>query len=255
MDKQYIAKKFEKSLNSYNKEAVVQAQVVEQLFQLLEQENITKKLKVFEFGAGTGLLSQKLLQSNFIKELTINDLSPIFSQFLQAKLLNPNAYPIHFKMGDIEEINFPTNCDLIISCSTEQWIDNKPAFYQKIAEALKPEGLFIFSSFGTQNLKNLSKASGMTLKYYDINETKEMLSKHFTVSLAKEQLSELNFENALSILKHLKQTGVNSLSKEQWTAAKVHKTLNKIEKYCQKDEQFQLVYHPTLYIARKKRED
>ncbi len=252
MDKLLIAQKFSKSLSSYNQEARAQKKIIKQLLSLFEKQKKSTFNHILEFGIGTGLLTKEINNRLSYNKLYLNDLSTYFTDFVSAQYSQKELEKIDFIEGDIESILIPKNCDLIISSSTEQWVENKADFYKKIQSSLHKNGLFAFSSFGPDNLKQVRKATGKSLKYYDLESNKHELSKYFKILEAQEERISLNFDSSLEILTHLKKTGVNALSRDNWTRKSVKEIMQKIEQICKNGEQLEVTYHPLYFILMKK---
>ena len=167
MDKALIARKFGQSLNSYNQEAKAQKMIVARLLEYFETQGLAHYNRVLEFGTGTGLLTQEVVQRFSYNNLFLNDLIDV-SESLTSLIGTLNEQKkISFLAGDIEQIELPKAFDLIISSSTEQWIENKDVFYSKIHSSLSENGYFVFSGFGPDNLKELRKATGVSLNYFE----------------------------------------------------------------------------------------
>ena len=252
MDKQLIANKFSKSLESYNEEAIAQKQIVNHLFSLLNRNIKSKPKDILEFGSGTGLLSKKIVASFPNSHLYLNDLSEVFSNFLFSQFTKKERNLLGFIVGDVENIEFPQKLDLIVSSSTEQWIENKKAFYKKTYNALKQNGLFVFSTFGPENLIQIRKASGKSLKYYTLKQQQELFSDYFELISSEESKIDLNFSSGYEIISHLKKTGVNALSKESWTKNKLKKLILDIEQNTKSENGYTISYHPMYFVLKKK---
>ena len=252
MDKQLIANKFSKSLMSYNDEAIAQKQIVNRLFDILNSNSTSEAKHIFEFGSGTGLLSKKIVDNFSTSHIYLNDLSEAFSDFLHHQFTEKERNLLEFIIGDIEHLEFPKGLDLIISSSTEQWIENKTLFYKKTYDALKQDGLFVFSTFGPENLIQIRNASGKSLKYFTLKEHVELLSEYFEIIYTEEEKIDLNFSSGYNIISHLKKTGVNALSKETWTKNKLKKLITEIEQHTKSKEGYTISYHPMYFVLKKK---
>lgn len=100
---------------------------------------------ILEIGARTGFLGKKILTHHKSANLTQIDPSPL----MVAK---------HglTKVMDDEELNFEDESfDLIVSNLNLHFINDLPGHFRKIKNLLKPEGVFIYSFFGEENLKEL----------------------------------------------------------------------------------------------------
>ena len=251
MDKGLIAYKFSKSLKSYDQEAKAQKQILLKLVSLLEKYKLTEFNRILEFGTGTGLLSKEINERFSYNQLYLNDLSEEFEKFTLSRFSKEEQQAVEFVRGDIEKIEFPDSIDLFVSSSTEQWIEGKEEFYTKIYNSLKDNAYFAFSSFGPDNLKQLREATGVSLNYYSLENTKEILTKKFEIIHAEEERIVLDFESAIDILTHIKKTGVNAISKQNWTKKSVMQLIRKIEDVCRTNNGFEITYHPTYFILKK----
>ena len=252
MDKELIAYKFSKSLASYNQEAFAQKKIAKRLFDLLQTNCASSFDSIFEFGTGTGLFTSMLVANISYQKLLLNDLSLSFKDFLFKQFSVSERSKMSFFEGDIEQIEIKKHQDLIVSSSTEQWIENKELFYHKIYKALKKDGYFVFSTFGTENLKQVRKASGRSLNYLSIEKNKELLSKYFDIISVEEEKINLEFKSGLDILTHIKKTGVNAISRENWNKKSVFNIIKEIEKTCKQGKYYTITYHPIYFVLKKK---
>jgi malonyl-CoA O-methyltransferase len=252
MDKELIAYRFSKSLKSYNEEALAQKQIVEKLFSLLQTHVKLDFDSILEFGTGTGLLTEFICKHANYNKLYLNDLSNEFKQFVFKELPQISNTKTTFLSGDIEKVEIPETLDLIISSSTEQWIENTNAFYSKMGNSLSENGYFVFSTFGPDNLQQLRKATGQTLDYKSMSQTQDLLSNNFEIIHSEEEKIALNFESALDILAHIKKTGVNAISRQNWNKKSVQQIISNIEDVCKTEQGFQITYHPIYFILRKR---
>ena len=252
MDKALIANKFSKSLKSYNQEAKAQKMIVKKLTALVEKQNIFDSDTILEFGSGTGLLTHEIHSKFNYNKLYLNDLSEEFEKFTLEQFMIKEKEKIQFLRGDIEQISIPKELDLIISSSTEQWVANKVSFYKKMHDSLTKNGYLIYSSFGLDNLKQLREATGVSLDYFSLEDTEKLLSDYFDIIYTEEERITLDFGSAIDILTHIKKTGVNAISKQNWTPKSVKKMITKIEMACKNNDVYSITYHPTYFILKKK---
>lgn len=252
MDKALIAHKFSKSLKSYNQEAKAQKLIIARLVELFQPYKAQSFNSILEFGTGTGLLSKEIRNHCQYQKLFLNDLSEEFESFTLSHFTTEDEDKISFIRGDIEQVELPSQLDLVISASTEQWVENKANFYQKISNSLQEDGHFVFSTFGPDNLKQLREATGVSLKYYDLEENKKALAEQFEVLYFEEENIILKFDSAMDILTHIKKTGVNAISKQNWTKKSVMQLIKKIETVCKNEDHYEITYHPLYFILKKR---
>lgn len=247
MDKQLIAERFAKARDTYIHEARVQQQVVEKMIRLLPDEDFHH---IVEFGCGTGYYSKLLLQQVAPKTLLLNDICPEMEECLE-NLLKQEA--VSFISGDAETLDFPREQDLITSCSTLQWFCNPKQFFARCHSFLKDDGYVAFSTFGCQNMKEITALTGHGLDYLSLRELEELLSTHFQIVYSEEEVVSLSFPTPLDALQHLKQTGVTGTEKKVWTKGRLLSFCNDyILQFTQEDGTVGLTYHPIYIIAKKK---
>ncbi|MEL5896226.1 malonyl-ACP O-methyltransferase BioC [Bacteroides sp. GD17] len=282
MDKQLIAERFAKARGTYTREARVQQQVAEKMMGMLGAAAAVPSFRhIVEFGCGTGSYSRLLLHNLQPETLLLNDLCPEMEECIHELLtpessgsglslssdsgFDPNLGLEHkrsplvrFCPGDAEALDFPEATDLITSCSTLQWFNDPAAFFLRCHHALAPDGLFAFSTFGPRNMYEIRQLTGNGLDYLPLEELLALLSPHFDILLAEEEMVPLPFSTPHEVLKHLKQTGVTGTEKKIWTRGRLQ-TFS--EAYVRQfgnaghnstEGSVTLTYHPIYVIAKRK---
>ena len=90
-------------------------------------------------------------------------------------------------------IDFPGETDLITSCSTLQWFNDPGAFFTRCHQALVADGLLAFSTFGATNMHEIRQLTGHGLDYLSVEELQALLSPHFDILHAEEEVVTLPF--------------------------------------------------------------
>ena len=160
IDKAYKRKVFNRAADSYEKFSSLQDKISKNLFEKLECLNINPS-NILDLGCGTGKNGAHLL-NKFKKTTLVNfDLSENMLELARKKAttssINCLDKSTKFHVcGDMENLPF-IDClfDLVWSSSAIQWTDNLPIVLKHIKRILKPNGFFIFSTFGPQTLKEL----------------------------------------------------------------------------------------------------
>lgn len=250
MDKQLIKKRFGKALSTtYTAQATVQQHIAGKMADLIGQYlPPSAHRNVLEVGCGTGLFTRKYLEQHTPGQLCLNDICPEVAHCF-TDLLDEH---IHFLGGDAEKTDFSGNRSLIASCSAVQWFDSPLHFFHRCSRMLSSEGYIGFSTFGQKNLTEVSSLTGQGLPYLSRQELEQSLKKDYRIVYSKEELIRLSFPNPMEVLKHLKETGVNSIGRQQWTRGKLadfcsHYTT----RYSLPDHTVSLTYHPIYIIAKK----
>lgn len=242
LDLKSVKKCFEKSMDKYDENALVQKFMAEQLVKelLLIKKDFNK---ILELGCGTGLLTREITNNLKFKNYFANDLSEKSRKYLDRILKNYN-----FIYGNAQKINSNTSYDLIISNAMFQWFNNLDEVLGKYKSVLNNDGILAFTTFSPDNFKELKQVSGISLNYKSEDELKEILSKNYEIITLKTYEKELEFSSPLELLYHMKNTGVNSLNSTTWTFAQVKDFCKKYSEIYPKNT---LTYTPILVIARK----
>ena len=241
MNKELIKKRFSRKLNSYNENAHIQKQMAEKLISMLEK-NFNSD--ILEIGCGTGLLTELAVKNLSYKTYTAIDIVSGCEKYI--KKISPD---IDFVSFDIEEYIEQNNkkYDLILSNASLQWVKDLPGFVKKLTEKLNPDGMLLFTTFGTENFREIYYVVGKTLSYFYVKELKEKLGNYNP--LIDEEIRIMAFKTPKDVLKHIQSTGVNALSSESWTKRDLVNFEKEYNVFC--TNRPVLTYHP-IYIKIKK---
>ena len=212
MNKELIKKRFGRKLKEYNENARIQKRMAEKLISMLSQTKKESPSDILEIGCGTGLLTEYSVNNLSYKTYTAIDIVPDCEEYIKS--INNE---IKFVSGDIEEYIVSDNkkYDLIISNAALQWIDDLTDFVEKLTYKLNDGGTLLFSSFGTENFREIFFVTGKTLNYLSKKQYEEKLEKY--KPLIEEEAWIMAFKTPQEVLKHIQNTGVNALSSEVWT--------------------------------------
>ena len=235
MNKNLIHDRFAKNLKSYDENAKIQKRMAERLITFVQNK---QPKKILEIGCGTGFLT-KLINKEFkFESFMAIDIVKDCEQYI--KNISSN---IIFTPADIEEFITSNNetYDLIISNASLQWVENFEDVINSLKNFLNPNGELIFSTFGTENFREIYHIIGASLKYYSIND----LQKMFPQSIIEPEIHIMAFDTPKDVLKHLQLTGVNAIENTHWTKKDLTKFENGYKNLCSKRPT--LTYNP-VYI-------
>ena len=252
IDKSRVALRFAQAGQSYTEHAIAQKQICQHLMQLMLDHLPTQhQARVLEIGCGSGNLSHLLLQHLQIDRLILNDI------YAEVQRHFPQQQQIEWRIGDIEQLELPTQLNLVTSSSALQWMTDLQAVFSKIACALVQQGFFCFSIFGQQNLKEIKALTGQGLEYHTLSELQKVLTQTgFDVLHLSEQIKTLHFSHPKQVLQHLKATGVTATSaSHRWTKKTLQQFYQDYQQFSEMDPQgraqYVLSYHPIYCIARR----
>ncbi len=256
-DKELLRRRFSRNLNTYDTLATVQRTIADRLGDILSHRDPAAVNRGIEIGAGTGFLTRHLTRLFPATQWTVNDLVPESRDFLPAT--TGTSIPVSFAPGDGEAIPLPSGrYDLIASASTVQWFDNLPDFIARAARSLAPEGILAVSTFGPENFREITAATGQGLEYYPLSGLVSILNANGLQPLIKEEwIERQHYPTPTDVLRHLRLTGVNAVAAERWT----HSRLRRFEADYRKaytieengTECVTLTFHPIIIIAKKHR--
>jgi len=249
-----IVDRFSKAQATYDANALAQREIAYRLSELITGAipSGCSPRSMLEIGCGTGLLTRTLLSHFAFETVHLNDISdafvPLFSDLNER-------YDYRFCAEDAEKAEFAGTYDLITSSSVFQWFDDVPAFLRKVKQHLSPGGLFTFSTFGQENVREVKALTGNGLVYFSQKEWIEMLSVHFELLKAEEGSIEIRLDTPKEVLKHLKQTGVNVFKHEKtiWTPSKMSWFDAAYRSHFSVGEQVKLTYHPLYFVVKLKK--
>jgi malonyl-ACP O-methyltransferase BioC len=205
--------------------------------------------QVLEIGAGTGLLTNKLLKTFHIHSLYLNDLVPEMKAPL-SRICDGFHVEKYFAIGDAETIDFQPGNDLVVSSSTIQWFNNTGAFFAKLPSLVKPGGLVALSSFAPGNMHQVKQVTNQGLDYLSLEHILSLVPPCFSVVSAGEESIDMFFESPTEILRHLKSTGVNGLSPRHWTRSSIVAFSENYAKFYQHGRGYCLTYKPLYVVLR-----
>lgn len=205
---------FNKHYNVYEKYSLAQKQVAKNLLDYMGKSNIfdIQINSIFEIGCGTGIFTKEYRKYFLHSDLILNDIFDV------REFIKDIDYNI-FIQENIEELDIPKS-DLVVSSSVFQWIKDKDSLIRNIAE--NTDNL-CFSSYVSGNLIEIKNHFDISLDYLNIEEFKEILKKYFSSIKSYSETIKLDFEDPMSVLKHLKYTGVTGFQRTSISKIKTFK--------------------------------
>lgn len=177
IDRRALRKSFSASSTRYDTAAVLQADVRQRLLERLDYIKLQPQV-VVDLGSGTGHAS-RALHARY-PEAKVIALDTAFGMLAQAGRLHSgwlglgrkrfaqvcaDAYRLPFKDDSV---------DLIVSNLMLQWCDPPDAVFAEVRRVLKPHGLFSFTSFGPDTLKELRAAWAAVDQHVHVNRFFDM---------------------------------------------------------------------------------
>jgi malonyl-CoA O-methyltransferase len=236
VNRQHLKQHFSHAAPSYDEAAILQKTVAERIDERLSLTTV-EALRIADIGAGTGLLTEKLLArypdadlfavdlseamlqisktrlqtERFTALKPLNKLLPKFNQKLGVTLINADAFALPFADGSL---------DMITSNLMLQWCDDLDAVFQEFRRVLRPEGLLMFTTFGPDTLKELRQAWQMAdaesehvnnfIDMHDIGDA--LIRAGFGQPVMDVEHFTLTYDKPMGVIKDLKAIGATNAS-------------------------------------------
>lgn len=221
IDKARVRASFSRAADSYDAAAVLQKQVREEMLDRLSLINIVPQA-ILDAGCGTGLGSFSL-QKKF-KSAQLISLDIAFKMLQKTATQQPWLQKITQKIlhkqqlvcADIESLPIANNSiNLLWSNLALQWCNDLDAAFSEAARVLQPDGLFIFSTFGPDTLKELRAASsnGHThvSRFIDMHDIGDALTRAgFSAPVLDVVHYTLTYDDVKGVMKDLKNIGAHN---------------------------------------------
>lgn len=253
--KRQLTSRFARAARTYEREAEAQRRIAGRMARLIVERGAPRPGgNVLEVGCGTGFLTRLLVEALRPARLVINDLCPEMRD-CHADLIERAAGRVAFLPGDAETVALPAGQQLVASCSALQWFAAPARFFRRVHALLDDGGLFAFSTFGRDNLREVRDVAGVGLSYPRTEELTRALRPSFDVLAADDgERIRLAFATPLDVLSHLKRTGVTGLSGRAWTRGDLRAFCERYaERHAAPQGGVTLTYHPLYVVARKAR--
>ncbi|MDD3014767.1 MAG: malonyl-ACP O-methyltransferase BioC [Candidatus Gastranaerophilales bacterium] len=247
IDKELIKKRFQRSLKTYDDEAIVQKGMASSLIDLLTGNAGNKFNKILEIGCGTGNLTRQIVHNLDFQEFITNDIVEESDKYVQNI-----SDRILFTPGDAETIDLSAGFDLIVSNASFQWMSDLPEFLKKLHSCINKDGILAFTSFSPDNFGEISQLTDCKLDYYSQLELIYLINDYFEPIYINNEKEILSFNSPLEVLEHVKQIGVNALNLKFWTKKDLNEFQINYVKYFSDNGKVNLTYCPDYYILKAK---
>ena len=220
-----VRRSFAAAAQTYDDNAFLQREIGDRLFERLDYIKL-QPVRVLDLGSGTGYATRKLRQRYAHADIVSLDLAPEMLHFARGQL---PATPILARLmgrspgqswlcANAEALPLASeSIDLVLSSLMLQWCDPE-AVAREVSRVLKPNGLFMFTTFGPDTLKEL-RASFRQLDdtphvndFVDMHDIGDILAHAgFADPVMDQETITLTYADLKSMLRELKGIGAHNV--------------------------------------------
>jgi len=240
-NKQNIRNTFNNAADSYDAAAIVQQEVCRRLLERLEYIRVSPEI-ILDIGAGTGQGTQGLMQqypdasvisidlaeemlkksrqrlNNSSQRLNDSHRTNGMIKHLQQLLSKGAAKKINPVCADAEHLPLAdASVDLIFSNLTIQWCFDLKSLFEEFRRVLKPGGFMLFTTFGTETLKELKASWAVVSDKVHVNNFADMqdVGDVLYQAQAEDPVMDsekiiLNYQSIKQILLEIKAVGAHN---------------------------------------------
>lgn len=211
LDKRRVRQSFHRAARTYEKTAILQKQIADEMLNRLEVIKVDPKA-IVDVGCGTGYALRRM-QKRYRKAMVIGvDIAP--GMLLEAHRHRLWLRPQRLIVGDGERLPIKDrSVDMIFCNVTLQWCNLDEAL-REFARILVPEGLMMFSTFGPDTLKEIRQAwlqvddNVHVHRFIDMHDIGDaMIRHHFEIPVVDVDYATLTYRDVKDALIDLKQLG------------------------------------------------
>jgi malonyl-CoA O-methyltransferase len=216
-DQAKVRHAFDLAAERYEEFAVLQNEVCQRLLEKLDIVKITPQF-ILDAGTGTGVAIPALFEKYKKAQVVALDLSEKMLQ--QAGRHGSFFRSPHLVCADIENLPFADNVfDLVFSSLSMQWCNDLGAALREAKRVLKPGGLFVFTTFGPDTLKELRHSWAQVNNENHVNQFIDMhdigdalLHDGFAEPVMEAEILTVTYDSVDRLMRDLKAIGASVTS-------------------------------------------
>lgn len=226
VDKRSVRRSFERAAASYDHAAVLQRAVAGRMAERLADIKLLPA-RVLDAGCGTGY-GRQLLQARYpAAELVCLDIAHAMLRVARGaqpwwrKILPTGGAMSAYVCGDLEALPLQAqSMNLIWSSLALQWCNDLDAAFAGARRVLAPNGLFMFSTFGLDTLRELRHAFGQADDYTHVSRFLDMhdigdalLRAGFAEPVVDMEMFTLTYDDVSGLMRDLKALGAHNATR------------------------------------------
>jgi malonyl-CoA O-methyltransferase len=224
IDKREVRRSFERAARTYDAAAVLQHEVCGRMLERLGYINLEPRA-ILDAGSGTGNALAKL--ASRFPGAPIIALDIALAMLVQARARLPwwknipgVRKPLYLLCADLERLPLANECVDLVWCNLAlQWVNDLPHTFGEMQRVLAPGGLFMFSTFGPDTLKELRAAyentDGRTHvnRFVDLHDIGDMLiERGYADPVMDMEPFTLTYTDVRALMRDLKSIGAHNVT-------------------------------------------
>jgi len=239
IDKHAVRRAFDRAAATYDGAAVLQHEVCKRSLERLDFIRHAP-VRILDAGSGTGNAWTGLAQRYPQSKIVALDLAPGMlrhargSQPWHRRLLGRIPTPV---CGDLEQLPLAgASIDLAWSNLALQWVNSLPLAFAEMRRVLAPGGLFLFTTFGPDTLKELRAAQpdaggARISRFIDMHDIGDMLVKAgFADPVIDMEMFTLTYDSAREVMRDLQAIGASNANAGRTRALSGRAWLSAVER-------------------------
>ncbi len=223
LDKRQVRHAFAQAAAHYDQAAVLQHEVSDRMLSRLDYIKYMPDT-ILDAGSGTGYGHRKLGLRYPASQLLAVDIA--LAMLLQARpavagwrqWLPVRSRGSHYICADIEQLPLKDACvDMIWSNLALQWCNDLKQTFAEMSRILRTDGLFMFSTFGPDTLKELRQAFAQADGYSHVNRFMDMhdigdllVHNGFATPVMDMEYMTLTYDDVMGVMRDLKAIGAHN---------------------------------------------
>lgn len=229
IDKHQVRNAFDRAARHYDQSAVLQREVCDRMFSRLDYIKYTPNI-ILDVGSGTGYGTRKLVMRYPAARMLAIDIAaamhfqarPEVSWWRQLLSIGGSLHGnrTSYVCGDMEQLPLNNSCTgLVWSNLALQWCNDIKRTFSEVYRVLQADGLFMFSTFGPDTLKELRLAFRGADDYNHVNRFTDMhdigdalVHSGFATPVMDMEYITLTYDDVMDVMRDLKAIGAHNVT-------------------------------------------
>lgn len=215
-----IGQSFNAHASEYEREAQVQLEIGQRLFERLDYLKMTPRT-ILDIGCGPGPFLNQLAERYPNAEIVALDIAHSMLSMVKSKQTANDVW--HAINADMHQMPFASEqFDLIFSNQVLHWSHSLPAVLREWQRVLRPEGCLLFSTLGPDTFQELKQAFQQVDTYAHVNTFYDMhhvgdclLTQAFTDPVVDMEVILAHYSSLSTMLRSLKSQGVKNIHEKR----------------------------------------